>query len=143
MGSVCNARVAKLINNNAGLEGHIQPKVPSVISYDPKNKNSYTWGAQKHVHPQIAGMKLLLDPDQDKPLYVPPSNTKAELKRLAKPVKDVAADYVGCIYRHAMNKIESKVPKDYLERCQRKFVITVPAVWSDKAKDATLKVSDL
>ena len=89
---------------------------------------------------KIEGVKLLLDPYQEKPLYVPPSNTEAELKKLGKPAMDVATDYIGAIYQHAMRKIEGKYPKNFLELLEKQFVLSVPAIWSDKAKDATLKV---
>lgn len=112
----------------AGLEGHTQPKVPTVVCYDPEDKNSFTWGAQKHKHDKIVGIKLLLDPDQETPIYLPVANTAAELRRLGKPAVDVAADYIGAVYKHALSKIESKMPADYLQMCQKKFVVSVPAV---------------
>ena len=84
---------------------------------------------------------MLLDPDQEKPLYVPATNTKAELKKVDKPPVEVAADYIEAMYKHAMSRIESKVPLQYLQMCQKKFVLSVPAVWSDKAKDTTMRVS--
>lgn len=115
-----------------------------MISYDPKNKKSFTWGAQQHKHTKIEGIKLLLDPDQDKPIYVPATNTKAELAKLGKPPVEVAADYIRSIYEHAMERIATKVPENYLENdVQRKFVISVPAVWSDMAKDTTLRAAKL
>lgn len=123
-----------------GLEGRKQPKVPTIISYDPKNAGGFTWGAQNHKCEKIEGIKLLLDPDQVMPVYLPASNAKNDLKRLGKPAVDVAADFIGAMYEHAMNRILGKIPADYLEMCQKQFVVSVPAVWSDKAKDMTLKV---
>jgi hypothetical protein len=35
----------------------------------------------------------------------------------------------------------SQVPADYLEMCQKQFVLSVPAVWSDKAKFMTQKAA--
>lgn len=114
--------------------------MPTVISYNPNDKKSFTWGAQRHKNELIEGIKLLLDPDQEQPIYIPQSNTKNELKRLGKPPLEVAADYIGAIYKHAMSRIEAKVPLDYLHMCQKRFVVSVPAVWSDKAMDTTMKV---
>src|SRR5579862_6204474 len=123
-----------------GNKGRNPPKVPTVISYQ---KGSFAWGyeLEQTSHEKIEGIKLLLDPDQPKPLYVPHSNTKAELSRLGKPPIDVAADYIRAIYKHAFTKIESAWPGDYLSMLSKEFVLSVPAVWSDKAKDSTLKVS--
>lgn len=39
-----------------------------------------------------------------------------------------------------MRKIESKYPRNYLDMLDKQYVLSVPAVWSDKAKNATLKV---
>ncbi|KAL8693889.1 MAG: hypothetical protein Q9218_001354 [Villophora microphyllina] len=121
-----------------GLEGFKQPKVPTILSYDPKQKNVFTWGAQKHKNAKVEGIKLLLDPGQETPLYIPETNTSAELKKLGKPPTEVVTDYIASIYAHALNKIESKVPAEYLKMCQKKFVVSVPAVWSSKAMNATL-----
>ncbi|KAI4096805.1 MAG: hypothetical protein LQ339_006889 [Xanthoria mediterranea] len=120
------------------LEGFKQPKVPTILSYDPKQKTSFTWGAQKHKHAKIEGMKLLLDPGQETPLYIPETNTAAALKKLGKPATEVVTDYFTAIYRHALNRIETKIPAEYLKMCRKKFVVTVPAVWSAKAMNATL-----
>ncbi|KAL8667386.1 MAG: hypothetical protein Q9202_000602 [Teloschistes flavicans] len=104
-----------------GLEGFKQPKVPTILSYDPKQKNVFTWGAQKHKNAKIEGIKLLLDPGQETPLYIPETNTSAELKKLGKPPTEVVTDYIASIYKHALNRIESKVPAEYLKMCQKKF----------------------
>ncbi len=85
--------------------------------------------------PAVQGVKLLLDPDQPKPLYLPAGNIKNDLRKLPKDPIDVASDFIGAIYKHALARIETSVPKDYLELCQKQFVLSVPAVWSDKAKD--------
>lgn len=124
-----------------GLEGHKQPKVPTIISYDPSNRDSFTWGAQRHKHTKIEGIKLLLDPDQETPIYLPQTNTAQELRKLNQPVVGVVGDYLASIYSYALGKIKSKVPADYFHMCQKIYVVSVPAVWSDKAKNITLRVS--
>ena len=123
-----------------GAKGRVVPKAPSTIKYS--DSNTFQWGYEldRTLEEKIEGIKLLLDPDQEKPLYVPPSNTEAELKKLGKPAMDVATDYIGAIYQHSMRKIEGKYPKNFLELLEKQFILSVPAIWSDKAKDATLKV---
>ncbi|KAB8304154.1 hypothetical protein EYC80_003573 [Monilinia laxa] len=124
-----------------GLEGRRQPKVPTVICYDPEVEAGFTWGAESHKREIIPGMKLLLDPTQATPVYLPTSSTGKELERLGKPALDVVADFIGAIYKHALTIIEDKIPRDYLEMCQKQFVLSVPEVWSDRAKDLTMKVA--
>ncbi|KAI9647988.1 hypothetical protein NHQ30_002616 [Ciborinia camelliae] len=128
------------INDWPGLEGHKHPKVPTIISYDSQ-VGGFTWGAQKHTDQTIQGIKLLLDPGQVMPSYVPTSNQKADLARLGKPAVDVAADYICAMYKHAVVQIKSRIPAEYFEMCQKQFVLSVPAVWSDKAKDLTQRAA--
>ena len=109
------------------------------------SKNSFKWGYEldRTIEDKIEGIKLLLDPKQERPLYDPTSAaaTKAEIEKLGKPPIDVATDYIGAIYQHALKKIEGKVPKSYLEMLDKQFVLSVPAVWSEKAKDTTLRAA--
>ncbi|KAI0528130.1 actin-like ATPase domain-containing protein [Xylaria bambusicola] len=125
-----------------GLEGHRQPKVPTLVGYDPKDPTKFKWGGQVDWrNDAVHGVKLLLDPSQPRPMYLPTSNVKTELKKLPKDPVDVAADFMGAIYSHALSKIESASIKDYFHMCQKQFVLSVPAVWSDVAKDKTLRAA--
>jgi len=90
---------------------------------------------------RITGLKLLLDPHQPRPYFIP-TNIEAEIAKLPKPVLEVASDYIGAIFQHAMKEIESEsLDPSFLDNYQKEFVLTVPAVWSDQAKDMTLRVS--
>ncbi len=129
-----------------GVPGANRPKVPTLIRYDNSSERPYTWGYElesSHDVNKIVGIKLLLDPDHPKPLYVPQSNTKAELQNLGKSAVDVAADYIATIYKHALSKIEAAWPEEYIKKLPKKFILSVPAVWSDKAKNSTMEVSNL
>jgi hypothetical protein len=125
-----------------GAPGRQPLKVPTILKYE--NQNIFRWGYDcgQTTPGRIEGLKLLLDPQQPKPIYLPQANTKSELSKLGKPPIDVATDYISAIYLHAIRKIEGKNPKGYIDTLKKKFVLTVPAVWSDKAKDATLQVRD-
>jgi molecular chaperone DnaK (HSP70) len=121
------------------------PKTPTLIDYGgATGGKSFLWGSK--VNPtskgKLEGIKLLLDPEQPVPLYVPALNTKKELLKLGKPPLDVASDYLKSLYQHALGHINNAYPKDFVDMQQKKFVLTVPAVWSDKAKDLTLKVGE-
>lgn len=61
---------------------------------------------------------------------------------LPKDPVDVAADFIGAIYKHGLDKIKSALVGDYFHSCQKQFVLSVPAVWSDKAKDRTLRAAE-
>jgi molecular chaperone DnaK (HSP70) len=124
------------------VEGRTQPKVPSIISYTPDGAHPFIWGGELDWKDDcVHGVKLLLDPDQPEPLYLPTGNKKKEIRKLPKDPVEVAGDYIGAMYQHAMAKIGAKYETDYYLRCQKQFVLTVPAVWSDKAKDKTLRAA--
>ncbi|KAF5628925.1 Hsp70 family heat shock protein [Fusarium sp. NRRL 52700] len=125
-----------------GLEGRTQPKVPTAILYDPEDSTKFKWGGQINWRDDhVRGVKLLLDPQQTRPSYLPSSNFKSEIKKLPKDVVDVAADFMGAMYNHALERIASRVPRDYLDLCQKDFVLSVPAVWSDMAKESTMQAA--
>lgn len=126
---------------STGLEGYRQPKVPTLILYDKNDPSKYKWGGQVTWRdPAVHGVKLLLDPDQMKPKYLPASSFSNDRNELAKDPVDVASDFIGAIYKHALSVIESSEVRDYFNICEKEFILSVPAVWSDKAKDLTLRV---
>ncbi|KAG5812763.1 hypothetical protein H9Q74_004114 [Fusarium xylarioides] len=125
-----------------GLEGRTQPKVPTAIAYDPDDSSEFKWGGQlSWREDHVQGVKLLLDPKQTRPPYLPSTNVKSEMKRLPKSAVDVAADFIGAMYSHALERIGSRVPRDYLDLCEKTFVLSVPAVWSDHAKESTIQAA--
>lgn len=68
-------------------------------------------------------------------------NASAELGKLRKLPEAVASDYLSAIHQHAITIIGKKSGmKDYLDMLPKQYVLSVPAVWSDKAKDLTLRV---
>jgi molecular chaperone DnaK (HSP70) len=125
-----------------GTEGQNPPKTPTLMNYDPKDGQSFTWGSRVDtLSPgMLEGIKLLLVPSQLQPLFVPAQDAKRILLKLGKPPIDIAADYIGALYKHGLEHIEKTHLRDYVQMHQKKFVLTVPADWSDKAKDATMRV---
>ncbi|KAK4450231.1 hypothetical protein QBC34DRAFT_484501 [Podospora aff. communis PSN243] len=120
------------------------PKINTLISYDANGAKFFSWGASvNRMTDSIIGIKLLLDPDQERPLYLPTGNLQRDIKKLPKTPVEVAADFIRAIYQHAHAEIAKRVPKDYMSLCQQKFVLSVPAVWSDAAKNATLEAAKI
>ncbi|KAG5948550.1 hypothetical protein E4U60_001463 [Claviceps pazoutovae] len=127
-----------------GNRGISAPKIPTVIEYSEEEPTGFRWGASaSKARGGIVGIKLLLDPEQERPLYLSANNTRKELKSLPKKPVEIAADFIRAIYEHALEEIASAVPKAYMDICQKEFVLSVPAVWSDAAKNATLKAAEL
>ncbi|KAI9792787.1 MAG: hypothetical protein M1816_001519 [Peltula sp. TS41687] len=124
-----------------GATGQAFPKSPTIIKY--LDQEHFQWGfeVEPTIEEKITGIKLLLDPDQPMPLYVPPANTQAEIDKLGKSALDVATDYLRAICQHALTKIETRFPKVFYDTLPKEFVLSVPAVWSDRAKDLTLRAA--
>jgi hypothetical protein len=128
-----------------GLPGIFTPKTPTLLDYDRWNSSAFSWGYR--VSPtsrsKIEGIKYLLDPDQALPLYIPAWDSKKVLQKLGKSPMDAASDYIGAVYQHALAIINSAYPKDFVDMQQKQFIMTCPAVWSEKAKDLTRRVRQL
>jgi hypothetical protein len=112
-------------NNYLGAEGESVPKIPTQINYDPNDKTKFSWGASvDRMSSNIVGVKLLLDPSQERPLYLPTGNAKRDLKKLPKTPVEIAADFIGAIYQHALTEIAKEVPESYMSICQKVFVLS-------------------
>ncbi|KAG5965240.1 hypothetical protein E4U58_002897 [Claviceps cyperi] len=132
------------IMNWPGNRGVAAPKIPTILEYSEEEPTGFRWGASVNKSSGgIVAIKLLLDPKQERPLYLPATHTRTELKALPKVPIEIAADFMRAIYEHALEEISSAVPKAYMDICQKEFVLSVPAVWSDAAKNATLKAAEL
>jgi molecular chaperone DnaK (HSP70) len=113
--------------------------VPTTISYDNKK---FSWGFQTTYSEEvIRGLKLLLDPDQETN-YQPSLEAKKLLKRLGKTPGQVTAEYLKELVGHAKGILKRRFGPA-ADEMDLSFVLTVPAVWSDKAKDITLNAAHL
>lgn len=123
----------EVFNSNPGTT----LKVPSVISYE---KDISKWGYQ--VGPLcevIRGSKLFLDESQDQQ-YAPSLATKSLLAQYNKNAVQVSGEYLRHLVLHVNDTLQRRFG-DAAKSMELKFVLTVPAVWSDKAKDATLRAA--
>ncbi|CAG8063897.1 unnamed protein product [Penicillium nalgiovense] len=114
-------------------------KVPTICSYDNERMK---WGYQtdQSIHPGkhqrlIQGVKLLLDESQ-KFRYLPASNSQEIIKDLNKTPVEVAGDYLGKVVAHAQDVLARRFGTA-LQTMDLEYILTVPAVWSDKGKDYT------
>jgi hypothetical protein len=120
-------------------------KTPSRIAYSADNPRieSRRWGYQ--VEPGMIAYswtKLLFDrgiclTDFDDPALE--GKAGAGMLRLpdGKTAVDVAADYLSEVYKHILASIARKVTDESLSSTPLEFWFTVPAIWSDQARNAT------
>jgi hypothetical protein len=137
-------------------------KIPTIIKYAAEpdgesNKFSFDWGykVSEDAKGVIRGFKLGLDPGQrdfyaaaagipaeDDMVHSHEETAKVEGERLDRGTVDIVADYIGAVYKHALARIyRAELP--VIATLPKEFVITVPAIWSDEAKSATLRAARL
>ncbi|PYI00230.1 actin-like ATPase domain-containing protein [Aspergillus sclerotiicarbonarius CBS 121057] len=112
-------------------------KVPSSMSYGTK---ASTWGYQVRTYAEaFRGIKLLLDEDQET-TYTPSLYSKKLLIKYDKNAVEVTADYMRHLIQHAEDVLERRLGVT-TKAMDMRFILTVPAVWSDKAKNSTLRAA--
>ena len=87
-------------------------------------------------------IKLFLDRNQKLPHFVSPVETATQLRQCGKTVQDAVTDYLTMIRQHTMDQLSRRYGETFVQETPVEFVLTVPAVWSDAAKDATLKAAE-
>lgn len=116
------------------------PKVPSKISYE---KEGIKWGFQiKPFQTCIECFKLCLDPNLRPPDFVSLPYIYAQLQQHGKSVQDVVRDYLQMLYDHTITMLTRSLGQTFVENTRIEFILTCPAVWSDRSKNATLQAAE-
>ncbi|KAH0613556.1 uncharacterized protein H6S33_005442 [Morchella sextelata] len=124
------------------------PKLSASLSRPPSTGSElisstalgFKWGFEvPPTDPQkLSWIKILLDPSQPRPTFVNPKRTT--LPRGKKPV-DVVTDYLTALRQYTEQTLERRLGRDLISRSQVEYVLTVPAVWSDKARQMTMEAA--
>ena len=123
---------------DGSLEGQTSDKVPTEILYDGR---TIKWGfgiADDESRHQW--FKLGLDPrqaDDVSHLSVEFPDPKALPPGYDEDPAKLATDYLTCLRNHAYNILKLKLGQGVLDTTPIEFIITVPAIWDDAAKDRT------
>jgi len=108
------------------------------------NAEIVEWGYEVDTDKEhIQFIKLLLDPTQKLPNYVSREDLEARLRKAHKTAVQAAADYLVNLKEHVLEQVEQRFGDELFATTKVEFVLTVPAVWSDAAKDATMKAAEL
>lgn len=100
------------------------------------------WGFQlRPDEPRLRCMKLFLDPGQKLPPFVPRGEIRRQLAECGKDAVTVVADYLGEVYKHTCAQLTKRYGDLFMKTTPIEWVLTVPAIWSDAAKDATLSAA--
>ncbi|KAH9212735.1 hypothetical protein DL95DRAFT_463734 [Leptodontidium sp. 2 PMI_412] len=120
-------------------------KVPSEVAYSEKG---FDWGnkIQPRNRHREAWTKLLLDETQKEKQLVLMQELDIEQNgangrsksNVSKEPVDIVSDFLTGVRKHVETALEIRFAS-MLQALRREVVITVPAVWSDKAKNLTYK----
>lgn len=139
-----------IIKSWPGGNGITSDKCPTEIAYgsakskgEESSTNDIRWGFQfKPEDSRLRCIKLFLDRNQKLPHFVSPLDTAAQLRKCGRTVKDAITDYLKKIYEHTMETMTRRYGEGFMRSTKVEFVLTVPALWSDAAKNATLQAAE-
>lgn len=130
-------------------------KTPTILAYDNDFIQVIAWGSsvtEQHRN-RFAHFKLLLHrPAQGEPgsatidqitweMQSTTINSSNSLPR-GKTAVDVAADYFRSLYAYVQNVLQNTYGEKFLAGQNLQYVITVPALWSDRSKALTLRAAN-
>ena len=102
-----------------------------------------SWGYQvRPQEPRIRCIKLFLDRRKKLPNFVSSKEVTQLLSLATRKVIDAVSDYLAKIHETAMFALVQQYDYFFVTNTPIDFVLTVPAVWSDAAKDATRKAAE-
>lgn len=94
---------------------------------------------------RLSWIKILLDPSQPRPQFVNPKRTVLPYRKKA---VDIVTDYLTGLKNYTILTLERRLGKEFVHgdgqgtgKRRVEFVLTVPAVWSDKARQMTLEAA--
>ncbi|KAJ6259608.1 Heat shock protein [Drechslerella dactyloides] len=111
-------------------------QVCTEIAYTAESGSQFSWGYD--IQPSLTVLKwfkLFLEyPDEQikEMCELPPGKT----------ILDVTADFLGAVYRHAMEQLYLQRGRPVMEITQVDFVLTIPAVWNELACMRTRKAAE-
>lgn len=126
----------EVINSWPTSGTRVMDSCPTEISYHEGSTVNFSWGYDiPSTARRLAWFKLLLESDD------------AEIKRKVNipdglDVLDVCTDFLHAIYTFTMEFLYRKKGRPVMEITKVDFVLTVPAVWNEKAKQRTQKCAE-
>lgn len=107
-----------------------------------KTAGTMRWGYQVRPDEQrLRCLKLLLDTNQSLPNYVSLDDLKQQLAANGKNVGTAVSEYLKALFDHTRETLKRCYGEFFVSQTPFKVVLTVPAVWSDAAQEATLSAA--
>ncbi|KAG9600284.1 actin-like ATPase domain-containing protein, partial [Aureobasidium melanogenum] len=143
-----------IVKNWPGSNNISSEKVPSEIAYVPTSEDfevinsdgpttyDIRWGLQlKPDQPRLRCLKLRLDARQKLPYFVTQNDLDDQLIECGKSTEEAIADYLSLIFVRAKDELVKRFGPQMVSSTPIEINLTVPAIWSDAAKDTTLRVA--
>ncbi|CAD0095112.1 unnamed protein product [Aureobasidium mustum] len=160
-GSLDTALEITVLKDWPGSNGITSEKVPSEIAYElikqgikrdssgeqiagsGPSAHEIKWGFEIGPHDtRLRYLKLRLDERQEYPPSVTKETIDGLLKQSGVSTEQAVSDYMSMVFKQAKEAMILKFGEDMVSNTTIKMVLTVPAVWSDAAKDATLRAAE-
>ncbi|KOC14413.1 hypothetical protein AFLA70_335g001231 [Aspergillus flavus AF70] len=122
-------------------------KVPTEVAYEyGESGPTCLWGFQIYDSmPRTQWIKLGFAADQKLGLASRLFFNYHDCRRIPEPYhsscESVATDYLRCLYKHIIESLKSKIGSSF-DSMSLEFILTVPAMWPDKAKMTTLHCAE-
>jgi molecular chaperone DnaK (HSP70) len=128
-------------------------KTPSVLAYDSDFTKVVAWGAsvtEQHKN-KFAHFKLLLHRPSSIAEGAPMDTYAKEIQTgslhssslpRGKTAVDVCADYFRQLYQYIQLILQNTYGEKFLSQQTLSYIITVPALWSDRSKALTLRAAN-
>lgn len=138
------SKVIRLINNwpDPTASTASKDKVPSSISY--VNGKPQKWGYTVGLNDEsFRWIKILLEENHKYVTMVEPvKDSNTLLRKVDKTAQEVVADYLKLLWDYTIDDIRKFHP-DYKDIFSLRVVLTVPAIWSHRAKEKTLQAAKI
>jgi len=86
-------------------------------------------------------IKLFLDGGQKLPDFLSYKDLAVELHKHSRSVESAIADYLQCVRQHVIATLTLRWSAGFMRSTKIEWVMTVPAIWTDRAKDSTLQAA--
>lgn len=105
-----------------------------------KNANAVParYGYQVKISdPSIRCFKLLFDSSKELPGYVSAEKTIQLMNMNNRRDIDLATDYFSLLKDHVHSVLKQRIGAEHLKRTHQEIIVTVPAIWSEAAREKT------
>jgi molecular chaperone DnaK (HSP70) len=125
---------------DGNIGGRTSTEVPTILAYNT-NGGDPRWGHQvKDSGPRIERFKLGLYPEaarQQSYVNIKYPDVLRKAPELTQKPEDLTRDYLRKLHAHIIANLVRQLGKLVVDTTPIEYILTVPAIWTDKAKDLT------